>query len=49
MVSFKAAKNNSKLTDFDGLKDFVVNNTVKSIPRTIKLQHRSENSILGNY
>ena len=48
MVSFKAQKSNSRLTDFDDLKDFVVSNTVRSIPRVIKSKP-TDNAILGSY
>jgi len=49
MVSFNAQKNNSKLTDFEGLKDFVVDNTVRAIPRVIKLRAVTNNSMLSEY
>jgi len=49
MISFKAAKENSKLTDFEDLKDYVVNNTVKSVPRVIKAKTGSGNAIIGSF
>ena len=48
-VSYKAGKINTKLTDFDGLKDYVVNNSVRNIPRVIKVRPSSENTLLGSF
>ena len=48
-ISYKAVQANSKLTDFDGLKEFVVQNSVRNIPQVIKVRSRSENSLLGSY
>jgi len=41
-VSYGSMKSNSKLTDFDGLKDFVIQNSVKAMPRTIKAKPGSD-------
>jgi len=49
MVSYKAQKGNSKLTDFDDIKDYVVRNSVKNIPRTIKSKSDADNAILGSF
>jgi hypothetical protein len=49
MVSFKAQRGNSKLTDFADIKDYVVRNSVRSIPRTIKTKTDIENSLLSSY
>jgi len=48
-ISFKTAQANSKLTDFEGLKEFVVQNAVRNIPQVIKIKSQSENSLLGSY
>jgi hypothetical protein len=48
-VTYKASKGNSRLTDFEDLKDFVVNNSVKNIPRTIKVKPESASENLGMY
>ncbi len=49
MVSFNAQRGNSKLTDFEDIKDFVVRNSVRNIPRTIKTKSVVENSLLSSY
>jgi len=48
-IRYKAAQNNTKLTDFEGLKDYVVQNSVKKIPQVIKIKSSSENSLLSSY
>jgi hypothetical protein len=47
-LSYKAQKRNSRLTDFEGLKDYVINNSVKAIPRTIKVKPDSD-SLLSSF
>jgi hypothetical protein len=48
-VTYKASKGNSRLTDFEDLKDYVVRNAVKNIPRTIKVKPETANESLGIY
>jgi len=48
-VAYKTQARNSRLTDFEGLRDYVVGNVVKDIPRVIKERVMTDNSLLSDY
>lgn len=48
-VSYDSMKSNTRLTDFSGLKDYVIKNSVKSIPRVIKSKAGSADAMLGSF
>jgi len=48
-VKYATQARNSRLTDFEGLRDYVVRNVVKGIPRVIKERAYADNSLLSEY
>lgn len=48
-LSYKAQKSNSRLTDFDDLKEYVIQNSVRTIPRTIKTKPEHGNALLSSF
>jgi hypothetical protein len=46
-ISYKSQKHNARLTDFAGLKEYVISNSVKHMPRTIKEKRGSDDSRLS--
>jgi hypothetical protein len=49
MPSFEAQKRNSKLTQFEELKDAVIANTVKNVPAMRKEKKQEENKSLSEF
>jgi hypothetical protein len=47
-VKYKAQNSNSRLTDFEDLKDYIVNNIVRNVPCVIK-GASVDNSVLSDY
>jgi hypothetical protein len=48
-LSYRAQQSNSRLTDFDDLKDYVIGNAVKKMPRTIKVKPEQGNVLLSSF
>mgnify|MGYP006288926767 CR=1 FL=1 len=48
-IAYKTSSANSRLTDFEDIRDYVVNNSVRSMPRTIKKQDPDSDSLLQQY
>jgi hypothetical protein len=48
-LSYRAQKSNSRLTDFDDLKDYIISNSVKKLPRTIKTRPEHGNTLLSTF
>lgn len=49
MVSYNAQRKNSKLVQFDELKDAVIDNTVKNVPEAKKEKKREQNRGLDEF
>lgn len=49
MPSFAAQKRNSKLTQFEELKDAVIANTVKNVPEMGKEKKKAQNHSLDDF
>jgi hypothetical protein len=48
-ISYKAGKNNTKLTDFSETKILVINNIVKNVPEMIKAKGIESNHPLNGF
>jgi hypothetical protein len=46
-ISFRASKNNFRLTDFEDVKELVIANAVRNVPATIKAKGLDRNQSLS--
>jgi len=49
VITYNAQKRNSKLTQFDELKDAVIENTVKNVPQAKKEKKPEQNRALSEF
>ncbi len=48
-MPFKASEGNFRLTDFSCLRDFVVSNSVRSVPSVIRQKQNGEDGVLSGF
>lgn len=49
MASYQCTRRNAKLTDFEGLREYIVHNAVRRAPRAVRSRPGPCNTLLSSF